>query len=429
MTPAIDETHDPARRSWIDSANGHADFPIQNLPLGIFSNGDADRRPGVAIGNSVLDLRATADAGLLPEGAEALLRGATLNAFFAEPALPAAVRRRVSALLSDPAHRDAVAPLLTDAAEVTMHLPFAIGDYTDFYAGIHHAENVGALFRPDNPLLPNYKHVPIGYHGRASSIRPSGVAVHRPSGQTKAPDQDAPRFGPSRRLDYELELGIWIGGGNDLGSPMPIGAAADHIAGYCLLNDWSARDIQAWEYQPLGPFLAKSFHSTISPWVVTAAALAPFRVAQAPRPAGDPRPLPHLWDDRDQASGALALDLAVTLRSARMRAEGSAPHRLSMGTARDLYWTPAQLVAHHASNGCDLHGGDLLGTGTISAANRDGFGSLLEITVGGTQPITLPNGETRTFLEDGDELALSAVARVDGFVPIGFGPCRAIIAG
>ena len=251
------------------------------------------------------------------------------------------------------------------------------------------------------------------------------MPVVRPSGQRKAPDADTPSFGPSRRLDYELELGVWIGRGNELGTPIPIGEAADHIAGFCLLNDWSARDFQAWEYQPLGPFLAKNFQSTISPWVVTAEALMPFRIAQPPRPEGDPQPLPYLWNENDQRTGALGITLEVSLRTAKMRVAGDEPCRLSKGPASNMYWTVAQIVTHHASNGCDLRPGDLIGTGTISTPDDSGFGSLMEISRGATQPITLPNGETRNFLEDGDEVILSASARADGYIPIGFGQCRA----
>jgi fumarylacetoacetase len=423
----IDETHDPARRSWVAGADGHADFPVQNLPLGIFSLGSGHKRPGVAIGDRILDLAEVTE--LLPAAAARALQGGTLNAMMALPkADRVGLRRRLSELFSDEAHRTAVEPSLYRAAECTLHLPAAIGDYSDFYVGIHHATNVGRQFRPDTPLLPNYKYVPIGYHGRASSVRPSGVDVVRPNGQRKAPDVEAPVFGPSRRLDYELELGIWVGPGNALGHPIPIQAAGEHIAGFCLLNDWSARDIQAWEYQPLGPFLAKNFHTTISPWVITAEALAPFRVAQPARPDGDPAPLPYLFDEFDQQSGALGLELEVTLSTALMRADGAAPFTLSRGAATSMYWTVAQIVAHHASNGCNLQPGDLIGTGTISAAEEGGFGSLLEISRGGQAPVTLPNGETRTFLEDGDEAALRATARADGFVPIGFGECRAVIS-
>ena len=419
---AIDETHDPALTSWVPGADGHADFPIQNLPYGIFSIGGDTPRPAVAIGDTLLDLAAI--SGLLPVE----VRGTTLNALFTlAPERRAALRRKLSELLSADNHRPALAPHLHDIASVTMHLPATIGDYTDFYVGIHHANNIGRQFRPDNPLLPNYKYVPIGYHGRASSIRPSGVPLVRPSGQRKSPEADAPVFGPSARLDYELELGVWIGRGNDLGDPIPIAEAASHVAGFCLLNDWSARDFQAWEYQPLGPFLAKNFHSTVSPWVVTAEALAPFRTAQPARPEGDPRPLDYLWDEADQQSGALAIDLEVHLLTAQMRKAGVAPHRLSHGPATNMYWTVAQMVTHHSSNGCDLHPGDLLGTGTISAPSEDGFGSLMELSRGGAQPVKLPNGEERAFLADGDEVILRAQARAQGFAPIGFGDCRAVV--
>ncbi|KGB55764.1 Fumarylacetoacetase [Sphingopyxis sp. LC81] len=426
--PHIDATHDPARTSWVESANGHRDFPVQNLPYGIFAPEHGDPRPGVAIGDAVFDLRAAAAAGLLPAAAAIPCAGDTLNALMAlAPANRLALRERLSAMLSDPAREAELAPMLHEAASCTMHLPARIGDYTDFYVGIHHANNVGRQFRPDNPLLPNYKYVPIGYHGRASSVRPSGEPVVRPRGQRKPPEADAPIFEPTQRLDYELELGVWIGEGNALGAPIPIGDAARHIAGLSLFNDWSARDFQAWEYQPLGPFLAKNFHSTIAPWVITTEALAPFRIAQPPRPEGDPAPLPYLWDTVDQAHGALGVTLEVFLLTAGMRAAGAEPFRLSHGPATSMYWTIAQIVAHHASNGCNLNPGDLLGTGTISAPDREGFGSLLELTTGGSEPIQLPNGERRGFLEDGDEIIMRASAAADGFVPIGFGECRAVI--
>jgi fumarylacetoacetase len=344
------------------------------------------------------------------------------------PAARRSLRHRLSALLATGApDRAVVETWLYAAADCTLHLPAAIGDYTDFYAGIHHALNVGRQFRPENPLLPNYKHVPIGYHGRASSIRPSGAPVRRPSGQRKAPDAESPTFGATQRLDLELELGVWIGQGNELGQPIPIAEAGDHIAGLCLLNDWSARDFQAWEYQPLGPFLAKNFMTTISPWIVTAEALAPFRIAQPPRPQGDPRPMDYLWDEQDQAAGAYALGLEVLISTAKMREQGLAPVRISQGPASNLYWTLAQLVAHHTVGGCDLRPGDLLGTGTISTPDDSGVGSLLELTKGGTQAITLPTGESRTFLQDGDELTIAARAQADGAVSIGFGECRGVI--
>jgi fumarylacetoacetase len=382
----------------------------------------------VAIGDSILDLAACADRGLLPPAAVDASQAADLNALLA---LAIAARRElrgtISDLLTRPTFRGSLDGALHLAADCTLHLPARIGDYTDFYVGIHHANNIGRQFRPDNPLLPNYKYVPIGYHGRASSIRPSGVPLVRPKGQRKPPEADAPLVGPSARLDYELELGVWIGAGNALGETIPIAEAADHIAGFCLLNDWSARDFQAWEYQPLGPFLAKNFHSTISPWVVTPEALAPFRIAQPARPESDPAPLPYLADADDQAHGALAVTLEVFLSSAAMREQGLDPLRLSTGPASNMYWTVNQIVTHHASNGCDLHPGDLLGTGTISAPTPDGFGSLMELSQGGKNPIALPSGESRTFLEDGDEVILRATASAPGRVAIGFGECRAIV--
>ncbi len=428
LSHQIDETHDPARISWVANAAGHAAFPVQNLPLGIFSPAGSGPRAGVAIGGSILDLRAAAQAGLLPAEAADAFAGPTLNALFAQPA-PArrALRRRLSALLSEEAHRTATAPLLHEADLCALHVPAAIGGYTDFYVGIHHATNIGRLFRPDAPLLPNYKHIPIGYHGRASSVQPSGVPVRRPNGQIRPDGRDEPVFGPSRRLDYELELGVWIGPGNAQGEPVPIGQAGLHVAGLCLLNDWSARDVQAWEYQPLGPFLAKNFATTVSPWVVTTEALAPFRMAQPERPDGDPRPLPYLWDAADQRSGALSIELEVYLATARMRQMGLAPHRLSRATARHMYWTIAQLVAHHSAGGCNLCPGDLFGTGTLSAPTDDGLGSLIEITRGGTQPVVLASGEQRWFLGDGDEVAFSGRASAPGAVPIGFGECRAVV--
>ena len=425
----IDGTHDPGLVSWVDGAAGHPDFPVQNLPLGVFSPPGGSPRIGCAIGAKILDLAGLAATGALPDRAAPALGEPTLNALFARPAEDRrALRAAISRLLTDRGSRSAVEPHLHAASDCRMHLPCRIGDYTDFYVGLHHALNVGRQFRPDNPLLPNYKHVPIGYHGRASSVRPSGEPVIRPSGQTLPPGASAPVFGPAKRLDYELELGVWVGPGNALGRPIPIAQAADHIAGLCLLNDWSARDLQAWEYQPLGPFLGKNFHTTVSPWVVTAEALAPFRIAQAPRPDGDPRPLDYLWDAGDQARGALAITLEVRLLTPAMRAAGLAPHRLSEATASHMYWTIGQIVTHHACGGCNLRPGDLLGTGTISAPTTDGLGSLLEITRGGTAPITLPGGEQRGFLEDGDAVIFAARAEAPGRVTIGFGDCRGVVA-
>jgi fumarylacetoacetase len=380
----------------------------------------------VAIGDSILDLSRAARSGLLTgeaQAAAALAGGAELNACLALPAASRrALRRRLSALLAHGSpDREAVADWLWPAADCRMHLPARIGDYTDFYAGIRHAENVGRLFRPDNPLLPNYKHVPIGYHGRASSVRVSGAPVRRPYGQVLPPGAETPVFRPTQRLDIELELGIWIGAGNALGEPLPIGAAGAAIAGFGLLNDWSARDVQTWEYQPLGPFLAKSFMTSVSPWIVTAEALAPFRIPQPPRPKSDPRPLPYLWDGEDQASGAYAIELEALLQTRAMRDAGLPAASIARASTENLYWTPAQLVAHHASGGCNLAPGDLFGSGTISAP--DAGGSLLELTGGGRQPLRLPGGEARSFLEDGDTAILRGRAVRPGFVTIGFGDC------
>ncbi|MCO7569646.1 fumarylacetoacetase [Pseudomonas chlororaphis] len=423
-------------RSWVESANGHPDFPLQNLPLGVFSTQGSAPRSGVAIGEQIFDLEAALDAGLFEGQAKAAVqaaRGGQLNAFF-QLGRPArvALRERLLELLGEGSSlRSKIealgAKLLPLAADCQMHLPAKINDYTDFYVGIEHAQNVGKLFRPDNPLLPNYKYVPIGYHGRASTIRVSGADVRRPKGQTLPAGQTEPTFGPCARLDYELELGIWIGQGNEMGEPIAIGDAAEHIAGFCLLNDWSARDIQAWEYQPLGPFLSKSFITSISPWVVTAEALEPFRQAQAPRPEGDPQPLPYLLDKRDQAAGGFDIELEVLLITQAMREQGLPAHRLTLSNTQYMYWTVAQMVAHHSVNGCQLQAGDLFGSGTLSGPQSGQFGSLLEITEGGKKPIELASGEVRKFLEDGDEIILRGRCRRDGFASIGFGECRGTV--
>ncbi len=432
----IDDTHSSARRSWVDSANGHADFPIQNLPLGVFAPPGGTARGGVAIGDEIFDLAAALEAGLLDgparEAAQAA-SGATLNPFFAlGGAARVALRRRLVDILdADGSDRARIEPLrarlVHPAADCRLELPAAIGDYTDFFAGINHAVNAGKQFRPDNPLLPNYKYVPIGYHGRASSIKVSGGDVRRPNGQRKPATETIPSFGPSRNLDFELELGVWIGPGNELGQPIPIADAGNHIAGFCLLNDWSARDVQGWEYQPLGPFLGKSFFTSISPWVITPEAMAPFRIAQAKRPAGDPEPLPYLSDASDQAGGGLDIALEVSLLTEGLRTKGLPAHQLTASNARHLYWTVAQLVAHHTCNGCNLRPGDIFGSGTISGPTGDSLGSLLEISLGGRQPLTLASGETRRFLEDGDTVIMRAHCRREGFAGIGFGDCRGTI--
>jgi len=424
-----DATHDPARQSWVASANGHAEFPIQNLPFGIFSVHGGAPHGGVAIGDSIFDLGTALQVRLFSGAARAAAEAAAGPTLDPLLALPASARRTLRQRLSDilAADSDARAlalELLHDVAACTMHLPATVGDYTDFFAGIHHARKGGQISRPDNPLMPNYKYVPVAYHSRASSVRPSGEDVRRPNGQRKLPAEAAPTFGPCRNLDYELELGVWIGPGNRQDAPIPIDAAGDHIAGFCLLNDWSARDIQSWESQPLGPFLGKSFRTSVSPWIITAEAMEPFRIAQPARPGGDPPPLPHLLDAADQAHGAYDIDCEVFLSTPAMRAAGAAPHRMCRSSTRELYWTVAQMVAHHTSNGCNLRPGDLLGSGTISGTDAAGIGCLLEMTFGGRDAITLNNGETRRYLEDGDEVVLRAHCRRAGAATIGFGECR-----
>lgn len=435
----IDHTHDPDAMSWVASAaDPGTPFPIQNLPFGVFARRGCGEAPhvGVAIGDLVLDVAACAADGLLTGAALDAARDCaapSLNALMARgPGAWTALRRAIFGLLDAAAPdadrlQDRVAPCLVPQEDAVLHLPASIGDYTDFYASVHHATNVGRQMRPDNPLLPNYKHVPIGYHGRASSIVVSGTPVRRPTGQSKPDGADAPLFGPSRRLDYELEVGVFIGPGNALGQPVPIEAIDDHLFGICLVNDWSARDLQAWEYQPLGPFLAKNFATTISPWVVTRDALEPFRVAPAPRPDGDPPPLPYLTGAVDHERGAIDLVLEVHLLTAAMRERGLAPQRLSRSNLRDLYWTLAQLATHHASNGCNLRPGDLLASGTVSGPSAESRGCLLELTSRGRDPIALPSGEERRFLEDGDEVILRGACRRDGAAAIGFGECRGTV--
>ncbi|MCT8175376.1 MULTISPECIES: fumarylacetoacetase [unclassified Variovorax] len=415
MTTALNATHDPKLRSWVASANeAGSDFPIQNLPFGRFRAAGSTEafRIGVAIGDQVLDLRA---AGLVDsDDMNALMAAGTQER--------QALRAALSAGLAEGSDKQAAwSKALVAQARAEMTVPCRIGDYTDFYTGIHHATTIGKLFRPDQPLMPNYKWVPIGYHGRASSIGVSGQVFKRPQGQTKAPDAAEPSFGPSKRLDYELELGFLVGRGNALGEPIAIGEAEEHLFGVTLLNDWSARDLQAWEYQPLGPFLAKNFASTLSPWIVTMEALAPFR-AKFERPEGDPQPLPYLDAPSNRAAGALDITLEVLLQTAKMREAGEAPVRLTLGnTTEAAYWTAAQLVTHHTVNGCNLQPGDLLGSGTLSGPKPDQAGSLMELTLGGKQAVTLPNGEKRTFLENGDTLVMRGWCERAGAVRIGLG--------
>ncbi|MGH7046370.1 MAG: fumarylacetoacetase [Stellaceae bacterium] len=433
----IDETHDPKRQSWVNSANGHGEFPIQNLPFGVFTPpGGGAAGGGVAIGDMIFDLAAALEAGLFSgEAAKAAeaASGSALNPLMGLGAGPrAALRRHISALLAaegtERAKAEGIAGrVLHPAAQCTMQLPAKIGEFTDFFAGIHHATNGGRRRDPNNPLSPNYKYVPVAYHSRASSVRASGVPIRRPNGQRKAPDAAAPSYGPCQKLDYELELAVWIGPGNTQGEPIPIASAGEHIFGLGLVNDWSARDVQQWESQPLGPFLGKNFGSTVSPWIVTSEALAPFRVAQPARPEGDPRPLPYLWDEADQREGAFDIALEAFLLTEGLRAKGLPPQRMSGSNTTDLYWTLGQLVAHHASGGCNLGAGDLFGTGTISGSTREGYGSLMEVSADGTRATTLASGEIRTFVEDGDEVIFRAHCHRPGCAPIGFGECRARI--
>jgi fumarylacetoacetase len=421
--------------SWVESANDSiTDFPLQNLPFGVFSTKSLDPRIGVAIGDLVLDVRAAAEQGLLRALNPALQQVCTLltlNRLMSQGRRAAtALRSRLIELLrsdAGPEVRAKVERLLRPVTEVTMHLPAAIGDYTDFYASIYHATNVGKLFRPDNPLLPNYKHMPIGYHGRASSLVVSGAEIKRPNGQTKAPDAESPVFGPSRSLDYELEVGFFVGEGNQRGETISLSEAESHIFGLCLVNDWSARDIQAWEYQPLGPFLAKNFATTISPWVVTMDTMEPFRVPAFEREVGDPQSLPYITSENNQQSGGFNITLEVWLSSQRMRKANQSPVRLSRGNARDLYWTLAQMLTHHASSGCNLQSGDLLASGTVSGPTKESVGCLLEMTRRGAEPIQLPSGEARKFLEDGDEVIFRGYCEREGHPRIGFGECRGVI--
>jgi fumarylacetoacetase len=434
----VNETHDSARTSWVESAQRQTDFPIQNLPFGVFRRVNSGDAPavGVAIGDRILDLAAAgAFAGFTGSAARAAEACATpsLNSLMAlDRDHWSALRRQVSALLASdsPAFRTdrrLGERILVPMADAELLLPSRVGDYTDFYASVHHATNVGSMFRPDNPLLPNYKWVPIGYHGRASSIVRSGTPVRRPHGQLKDPNAEAPVFAPSRALDYEMEIGCFVGPGNRLGERVPIEDAEGHLFGLCLVNDWSARDIQTWEYQPLGPFLSKSFATSVSPWVVTFEALEPYRVPAFKRPEGDPAPLPYLDSADNRKRGGVDVTVEVLLTSARMRKEGLPPHRLSRGSMANLYWTPAQMLTHHTSNGCNLEPGDLFASGTISGPERDSRGCLLELSWRGAEPVALPTGETRKFLEDGDEVILRASCERAGATRIGFGECRGLI--
>ena len=432
----MNETHDMNLVSWVESANEpETDFPIQNLPLGIFRRGgETEGRIGVAIGDQILDIhccvREKFIAGLNGELSNACL-SSTLNDLMGLGSSQwALLRKKASQLLKKDNAKDTAKigeKALVPMSEVTMDIPASIGDYTDFYASIFHATNVGGMFRPDNPLLPNYKYVPIGYHGRSSSIVVSGTFIRRPSGQTIASDSASPTFGPTKLLDYELEVGFFVGGGNALGSTTPIEKAEENIFGLCLVNDWSARDIQKWEYQPLGPFLAKNFATTISPWVLSLEALEPFRVPSFKRDAADPFPLPYLVSTKDQETGGIEIVLEVYLRSEKMRAQRMEEVRLSGANFRDMYWTISQMLTHHASNGCNLRPGDLLASGTVSGKEKDSRGCLLELTWRGADPLHLPSGESRKFLADGDEVVIRGYCERKGYRRIGFGECRGIV--
>jgi len=419
MSFSIDDTHDAALQSWLASANDPAtEFPIQNLPLGRFRTSvSAPWRLGTAIGDQIVDLQL---AGLVKSQDANRLIGSDL-------ATRQSLRRGLSeGLRAGSAEQAEFEAALVPQSTVELGLPCYIGDYTDFYTSLHHATTIGKQFRPDNPLLPNYKWVPIGYHGRASSICASGHGFHRPNGQTKAPDADAPKLGPCARLDYELELGIVVGRANAMGDAVAMQQAQDHVFGLALFNDWSARDIQGWEYQPLGPFLSKNFASTLSPWIVTMEALAPYHLPFT-RPADDPQPLPYLDSPENRAGGAMDIELEVWLQTGKMRADGHAGERLSCSNFKDAYWSVAQLIAHHTVNGCNLASGDLLGSGTLSGPLAEQGGSMMELSGGGKKPIGLANGESRTWLQDGDSIILRGYCQRQGFRRIGFGECRGTV--
>ncbi len=431
-----DASHSAALRSWLTSANDpESGFPVQNLPFCIFKRRGCTETPhvGVAIGDRILDLAACHRAGLFTDKVAIAAEVCTDNSLNRLMAFGgetwSVLRRQLSELLRDGDTRIQEqtgweTQLLPSIADAELLVPANVGDYTDFFSSIYHATNVGRLFQPDQPLLPNYKYVPVGYHGRASSVVVSPAPIRRPWGQIKTDDAPAPEYGPSRMLDYEAEMGFFVGPGNPGGEPLDILDAENYLFGICLLNDWSSRDVQKWEYQPLGPFLAKSFATSLSPWVVTFEALKPYRRPAFLRPEGDPQPLPYLDHGSQSETAGLDVKVEVFLRTSRMREAGIAPVRLSQGNVSDLYWTPGQMVVHHTSNGCTLLPGDLLGSGTISGSAEENAGCLLERTRGGSEPIALPGGETRRFLADGDEVILKGYCEADGFVRIGLGECR-----
>ncbi len=438
MTYETNETHDKNLKSWIESANApETDFPVQNLPFCVFTRSCTyeNVRVGVAIGDFILDVYSCYECCLFDD--ESFTVAVSANNYCLDHSimrknanLQSAFRRRLIEILSAEASEETrknVERNLIPITEAQFYLPVHIGDYTDFYCSIFHATNVGSMFRPDNPLLENYKFVPIGYHGRASSIVVSGTEITRPKGQNRSDAEKPPVFGACKNLDYEMEVGFFIGNGNELGEPISINDAEKHIFGLCLVNDWSARDIQAWEYQPLGPFLAKNFATSISPFVVTTEALAPFRTNSFKRPEGDPKPLDYLSSEENEKRGGFDINLEVYIQTEKMRDENAEPFLLSRSNTRDLYWTIAQMLTHHASNGCNLQTGDLMATGTVSGREKNARGCLLELSWRGTEPIELPNGETRRFLEDGDEIIMKGFCEREGFRRIGFGECRGII--
>jgi len=429
----INETHDPNLRSWVPSANNQGcEFPVQNLPFGVFKRDNSDEPLGcVAIGDYLIALADILDKGLLNGRGKEAAKAASGSALNSLMALGSAfwtdLRRQLSLLLIEGGAESELQPALVAMADAEMCMPAEVGDYTDFYSSINHARNVGSLLRPDNPLLPNYKHIPIAYHGRSSSIRISGTPSKRPLGQLKPPESETPVLGICKRLDYETELGVFIGPGNQLGEAIGLDDAESHIFGFCILNDWSARDIQAWEYQPLGPFLAKNFSTTISPWIVTTEALAPYRKEMYQRPDGDPEPLAYLTSDSHEKFGALDINLEVAISTSEMRKTQEQPHLIGSPVFKEMYWSVFQMLTHHTIGGCDLRPGDFYGSGTISGTKKNQLGSLLEVTLGGKEPIKFPNGEIRTFLEDGDEVVMKAWCQNEGGVKIGFGECRSVV--
>lgn len=430
----LNDTHNPALTSWVESANLQGtDFPIQNLPFAVFRVKGSEQpfRGGVAIGDQILDMLALKNAQIFDGDVQEAVSACAqeqLNDYMAMGKVAWSTLRAAlsKALQSGSELESAVSACLVSQENAEYALPCTIGDYTDFYTSIHHATSVGKKFRPDNPLLPNYKWVPIGYHGRSSSIEVSGSDFKRPKGQTKAPTATEPSFGPCKRLDYELEVGIFIGSGNELGEAISIENAEEHVFGLCLFNDWSARDIQGWEYQPLGPFLSKNFASTISPWIVTTEALAPYRASWT-RDEADPQPLAYLESAQNRDAGGFDIQLQVLLETESMRKASEPAVQLSQSNFIDSYWTVAQMVAHHTVNGCNLKPGDMFGSGTQSGPNPEEAGSLLELSNAGSEPVQLPNGESRTFLEDGDNVILSGFCEREGATRIGFGKVEAVI--